>query len=347
VCSTYLLSDKQVSACGRNSFIQTGIAHFVWVSACVLCLWQAVSAWDGFFSPGYASSGAAYLDMPGHAASSALGGAVTAWREGLTGVQYNPAIYDAADGLNIIGTYGMYPADGDGRQFIPLDIALPLEKIAVLGLSFSRLSLDGFEHRDDYGMQLGTFKDIEQNFALSVAGRLKWNLAVGLRARYLSQKFTTIADGTANGMGFDAGITWQPDPRICVGASGLNLGSRLYWKTGQKDKVLPQARIGVAGFLLKRQLALSADFAKRDGQPLETMAGIQYNFLGLIYARGGISTSIDYREMHLRDPDISFGMGIRYAFFGCDYAMIVLTQPDIVSHRVSLVLKFALPQVNL
>ena len=159
---------------------------------------------------------------------------------------------------------------------------------------------------------------------MAVAGRLKHAISIGIRARYLNQSYSGLSgtDGAnAHGMGFDAGALWRPDSHVCIGVSGLNIGSYLWWGTEHRDIVLPQARLGIAGIFLKRSLTVEADVVKPLKQPFDVAMGLQYTFLGIISARAGAATSVDIESRHSRNPSISLGMGVQYSFFGCDYSI--------------------------
>ncbi len=302
-----------------------------------------VFGWDGFSSTGYSYGAAAYLDRAAHAQSAALGKAVSAWCEGLAGVQYNPALLDAARGVQMVGSYEFLK---DDRRLIAVEGAFPAGQYAVVGASFRTFGVDGIEQRDEYGYLDGSFDDRENAVQMSVAGRFAYNISGGARVRYLNQLYKGlkgISDGQAHGMGFDIGAVWQPESHVCVGVSGLNVGSYLWWATGQRDIVLPQARLGVCGLFLGRTLIAELDAARTLRQPLEVSLGAQYTLFGIISARAGASTSVDIKNRHTRDPDISLGAGVRYSFFGCDYSLVIPTDnaQEMIFHKLSLVLRFS------
>jgi hypothetical protein len=296
-----------------------------------------LQAYEGFSSSGYARTAAAYLAMPCHAHSAALGTAVTAWRQGVAGAQFNPAILEGTDGYYLIASYSFL---GDDRAFIAADGIAPLGSYAVLGVSFVNAGVDKIERRDAFGLldpNNPYFADYENAVGAAVAGRIPWNIALGARVRYLNQK---LDDKLANGFGFDGGATWEPDSHICVGASILNIGSWLWWPSGQRDVVLPQGRLGVACLLLDRQLIIELDGAKTDYQPIEASLGIQYTIAQIVSVRLGASSSASYSDWSSRYPDISTGVGIRYSFFGFDYSITMPTADlGLTMHKVSLLLK--------
>jgi hypothetical protein len=292
--------------------------HLINLSLMVLACAATGTANENFASTGYARGAAAYLAMPAHAHGAALANAVTAWNTNLAGLQCNPAVLDAADGYAIIASFAL---PGYDRHHGAVDAVAALGSYMVAGLSFVNAGVRGIERRDEGGVLDPAnpyFSDEENAIAVSAAGRILWNISLGARARYLNQKLDTRV---AHGMGFDLGATWEPDTHVCAGASVLNIGSRLWWPTGEKDEVLTQGRLGVACLLLNQQLIIEVDGVKTDYQPIEVALGIEYTFLKIISVRAGAASSLDYGTMSSRYPDISTGIGIRYSFFGFDYSM--------------------------
>jgi hypothetical protein len=297
---------------------------------------------DNFYSSGYAEGAAGYLAIPVHAHSAALGRAVTAWTGDFAGVQYNPAILDFANELNIKASYTIL---SDERKHMGMDGVCPIGTYLVAGAEVVIAGIDDIERRDAYGVVNETnryFDYGEQSVALAAAGRLPYEISVGMRARYLNERFTEETDGHGRGMGFDAGAVWQPDSRVCIGVSGLNMLSWLWWETGTRNMVLPEARLGVAGIFLNKSLTAEIDFAKTLRQPIDVSCGLQYTILQIISVRAGLQTSVHVKRRDARYPDISAGLGIRYAFFGADYSINIPTDDPsaLISHKFSLLLRF-------
>jgi hypothetical protein len=285
-----------------------------------------------FASPGYSAGAAEYLKRPVSAQSAALAGAVVAWREDLAGVQYNPAILDATPAGSYLfhGTYSLMSLD---RRHLGADAAGTIGNYLAAGISFTNYGVGNIEGRDSLGFQTDTFDYSENSFALSAAGRIVGNVAIGGTFRYLYEKLST---GRANGIGFDLGATYEPLPLLCVGLSVQNLLSKLWWNTGHDDPVLTDVRLGVAGLFLDKSLITEIDVLKTVQQPIQISLGVQYTLFRIVSARGGISTDVDYLKYHTRYPDYSLGLGIRYSIFGFDYAIIIPDSDLGISHKISL-----------
>jgi hypothetical protein len=320
---------------GRRSW-RLLASPYLWAAAALSV--APAQARDDFASAGYGTGAAAYLALPAHAHGAAMSEAATAWRTELAGLQWNPAILDGADSNYIIASYGFLTSD---RKHIAVDAAVPIGSYVVLGASFVKAGVSAIERRDDFGTpdpDNPYFSDAENSCALSVAGRLACGLALGGRARYLHQ---SLAESWANGMGFDAGATYRPDPRFCIGASLLNVGSYLWWNTGHCDQTAMQGRVGVAGLFLKRSLIVEGDLAGRPHQPLDGMMGAECTFFDILSVRLGARSSVSLKPWWTwRNPSFSGGVGLRYLYFGCDYAIVIPTDDTgLISHRVSLVLR--------
>jgi hypothetical protein len=293
---------------------------------------SAFAQYADFASTGYSAGAAEYLKRPVSAQSAALAGAVVAWREDLAGVQFNPAILDAtpAGSYLLHGTYSVMTLD---RRHLGADAAGTVGNYLAAGISFTNYGVGNIEGRDSLGFQTDTFDYSENSFALSAAGRIVGNVAIGGTFRYLYEKLST---GRANGIGFDLGVTYEPLPILCVGMSVQNLLSRLWWNTGHDDPVLTSARLGVAGLFLDKSIIAEIDVLKTLQQPIQICIGVQYTLFKIVSARGGISMDADYLKYHVRYPDYSCGIGVRYSIFGFDYALVIPDSDLGLSHKISI-----------
>jgi hypothetical protein len=298
-----------------------------------LIAFKSFSGWldDGFASSNYAAGGGEYLKLPLHARTAGLATATVAWRGDLTGLQYNPAILDAADSTTIIGTSSFMTLD---RSHYGADIASGIGEFLVAGLSFSQFGVGNMEGRDEFGGLTESFSSGFNTVSATVAGRLSIPISFGLRGRYI---FENIEKDHSNGMGFDIGSTWQPLKQLTVGASLQNIGSYIWWSTSTCDKVLMTGRFGVCGSFFNGSLKTEADLVKTLTQPEEGAFGVEYTFAGILSARGGMRSSVSPREHSAMKPEYSFGAGMRYEFMGFDYALIVPPSELGLIHKVSII----------
>lgn len=294
--------------------------------------------WAGesdFASSGYSAGAAEYLKLPRHAHSAALCGAVSAWQEELAGIQYNPAIRDVViqHEIPVIASYSYMTLD---RTHIGIDAATSIGSYLVTGISFNNFSVGDIEGRDSLGLLTENFDYRTNAVSVSVAGRLKWPISLGITARYL---YEHLEKERANGFGFDVGATYRPLEQLCIGISGQNIGSKIWWTTGHDDPVLATARLGIAALFLDSTLIGELDVAKTLKQPIDVSFGIQYKLFNILSIRAGTSTSLDIEEHDYRDFDFAFGVGMRYSIFGFDYACPITSSKLGVSHKISVVVK--------
>ncbi len=291
-----------------------------------------------FASSGYARGAAEYLKLPRHAHSAALAGATAAWQEEFAGIQYNPAILDAVvDIVPVIATYSFMTWD---RKHQGVDAAMPLGDFVISGLSLMKYGVGDIEGRDSLGNPTEDFDYSANTVALSVAGRLQWPVSLGITARYIHEQ---MAGEQGHGCGFDIGATYWPIEQLCIGISGRNIGSYLWWTTDHRDQVLPTAQLGIAGRFLDTTLIAELDVAKTLRQPIDVSLGLQYKLFGILSIRAGMATSLDIAERDYRDFDFSVGLGMRYSWFGVDYAMPINSARLGLTHKISVIGKFPSP----
>lgn len=323
----------------RRNALRCGI-HAAAFFLLLLAFQSAVSS-NEFASAGYSAGAAAYLNRPLHAKSAALGRAVTAWTNGLAGVQYNPAILDFADGICVNSSYTLFPSQ-EQRHIGGISGVVPAGDFVVLAPSFRYLTVLGIENRGEDGALYGTFENREYAGELAAAGKTLFDISAGIRIRYLGQAYTLGGNGKATGTGFDVGTVWQSSGPVRVGFSGLNILSYLKWDTQHRDEVLPQARFGVTGAFLDESMIIGMDVAKTSQQPADLALGLEYTLWKTLGLRFGTGTSIDPGEKSIRNPDISLGLGIKHSFIECDYAVILPTENvrEMFTNQFTLVLRF-------
>lgn len=288
-----------------------------------------------FASYGYANGAAEYLKIPRHALSAGLANAVTAWQEELAGVQYNPAILDMVKNENIpiIVTNSFMSLD---RKQFGLDAALGIGDFIVTGISFTTFGVDNIEGRDSLGNLNGSFNYGTNTVAVSIAGRIKWQISWGVRIRYIHEN---LADEKAHGLGFDFGAVYSPLEQLTIGISGQNILSHIWWSTGHDDPILPTARLGLASRFLDSTLMFELDIAKSLKQPIDISLGAQYKFLKYLFFRTGISSSIYVKKKTYRNFDFSCGLGVRYKRYGLDYALPISSSQLGLTHKISIIFK--------
>ena len=284
-----------------------------------------------FSSSGYGSGGGEYLKLPIHARTAGLATATVAWRDQLSGLQFNPAILDVTDSITIIATKSFLTLDRSHNGF---DIASGVGEYLVAGLSFSQFGIGGIEGRDEFGVVTESFSAGFNTLSVAIAGRLNIPISLGLRGRYL---FESIENEHSNGMGFDLGATWQPIKQLTIGASAQNIGSYIWWSTNARDQVLMTGRFGICTSLFDNALRLEFDGIKTLAQPEEAAVGVEYTFAHIISGYGGIRTSVSRYYHAIMQAEYTFGTGMRFDFLGFDYALIVPPSELGIIHKISII----------
>jgi hypothetical protein len=299
----------------------------------MFCLNSKAGDWlDGTFASSNYAAGGEYLKLPLHARTAGLECATVAWRDHhLTGLQYNPAILDAADSMTVIATTSFLTFDRGHSGF---DFASGIGEFIVAGLSFSRFGVSNIEGRDEFGVLTEEFGAGFNTLSATIAGRLAIPVSLGARGRYI---FENIENENSNGMGFDLGATYRPIPKLCIGASVQNIASYIWWSTSTRDEVLMCGRFGVCALLFDNTLRLELDGIKTLTQPEEAAFGAEYTFARIISVRAGGRTAVHYIDRTAMDPEFSFGAGMRYDFLGFDYALIVPPSELGLIHKISII----------
>ena len=143
-------------------------------------------------------------------------------------------------------------------------------------------------------------------------------VAVGGNAKIIYQD---LGVGSAFGMGLDLGATITPMTDLDIGLRVRNAStSPLFWDTGRRDLVVPNAALGIAkSFQISRDrltLALEAE-GNMDEFEFTPNYGIEYGFRNVLFGRLGI-----YRG------NLAFGLGLRIKRFQVDYGYASGIAPD-------------------
>ena len=133
--------------------------------------------------------------------------------------------------------------------------------------------------------------------------------------------YQDLGVGSAFGMGLDLGATITPMTGLDVGLRIRNAStSPIYWDTGRRDLVVPNAALGLAkSFRIagdRLTLALEAE-GNIDGLEFTPNYGIEYGFRNVLFGRLGV-----YRG------NFSFGLGLRIKRFHVDYGYAQGNAPD-------------------
>lgn len=265
-----------------------------------------------------------------------LGGAYVALAEDATGGYWNPAALAALT----------YPEVGlmHEERFAGLinydfgAVVIPYGPDASLGLSIIRLGIDGIpDSRDalidqngngilDAGERLDYsrityFSASDLAVYVTYAQRSSDDLFYGCNVKLIRR---SLANGSATGIGFDAGVRYRLLENVFVGANAQDITTTLVaWSTGRNELISPTLKVGGAAIfeMFNGRLTPTADmdirFENRRTAAVSNLgpisfdphAGMEFDYKNTVAVRVGYS---DIKQatlgagLHLRKLDIDY-----------------------------------------
>ncbi len=236
-------------------------------------------------------------------------------------------------------------------------VAIPYGKNESFGVSVMRLGVDGIPdtrnalidysgsgvlddiNRLDYD-KITTFNSADWAFYVSYASKYTDNLSYGVNVKLIRR---TLAEFSATGIGFDAGLLYSPITDLSLGLNAQDLTTTfLAWSTGTDELVSPTLKVGATYYidLLGGRFAPTCDvdirFENRQFASianvgpisLDPHGGIEFDYHRLIAIRVGYS---DIKQLTL-------GAGLHFRKLDIDYSFARLGQEDNLgdTHRISL-----------
>jgi hypothetical protein len=205
----------------------------------------------------------AFLEVGVGARALGMGGAYAAVTQDVTSIYWNPAGLVNMTSFQLHGMHAERFAGIVSWDFA--GIAKPMSKNIVLGLGFFRLGVDGIPitalrdpskslgeiYINESGQQVRNHpyatkyvNDTEMAFIFSFAKKKSDHFSFGGNIKILRKH---VDEYGAWGIGFDAGILWNPFRHFKLAAVLLDGTSTLIsWNTGRKELVLPHMRFGAA-----------------------------------------------------------------------------------------------------
>ncbi len=177
-------------------------------------------------------------------------------------------------------------------------------------------------------------------FAKRHSDKLSWGANVKVIKR-------DIAEYSATGIGFDAGIIYTPLDDLYLGANVQDITTTLVaWSTGRNELISPTAKLGAAyrfdtGFgVITPALDFDVRFENRQyasnfnlgGVSFDLHSGLEYSYKGLFAVRGG------YNDV----KQFTVGAGIKLPKLNIDYSFARFSDEEINrlpdTHRISIIL---------
>jgi outer membrane protein OmpA-like peptidoglycan-associated protein len=276
------------------------------ITAVLLLFLSAATAYGWGRLNEVGTSGAAWLTQAPSARLLAMGGAGTADMSGVAAWWYNAAAPAACPVFNAEVSVRQSLAD-TSLGFI--SAAVPTDwGVASLGLISQRT--EKITAYDALGQAAGDMA-LEDG-----ALKLGWAMAfgrwhAGLAATFVHQDFGAVQD---NGLGWDAGLLWEPAPGSLLGLAVLRLG-----KTTEGDPLPAEVRLGGSARALSN-LRLAVDLASpRDGETY-LAAGLEWRPVELLAARLGWRTGPAASWQLGTLAYFSTGFGFTWSGISLDYA---------------------------
>ena len=292
-----------------------------------------------------------------------MGGAAVAVATDVTAAYWNPA------GLALM-KYPQFILMHDERfgSLVNYDYgaaAIPLGKDETVGLSIIRLGVDGIPNtrnalidnngnanldnaeRLDYS-KITYFNAAQWAGIVSYAKRESPSFTYGGNVKFIHH---SIADGMANGIGFDAGILYTYRERLRVGVNVQDVTTTLVaWNTGTKELITPTLKIGTAyawdlfGGTLTPALDLDLRFEGRKYSAMMHVGPVSADpRLGAEFSyKQTVAVRVGYTDV----KQLTVGAGIHLPKLDIDYAFARFGKEDDLggTHRISLRLTLEEPR---
>lgn len=244
-----------------------------------------------FAMPSHASvgtEGASFLDIPVGAGPAAMGSAYTALAANAYAPTWNPGGLGMVSGTELAGQHLSYL---ESIHYEYLSFVHPLAKDRDsgtqrgVGFSIQYLGSGDIAGTDQTGASTGDFSSYYASYNLAYGQTLGEKLSLGVGGKMIRAK---IDDVTASAYAADLGGMYKVSEKIQMGASILNLGSKLKFISEGDD--LPLAFRAGAAYQPSSRYLVSAEGAYRKSGLGSFHVGGQWRPLEAISLRVGYKT---------------------------------------------------------
>lgn len=244
-----------------------------------------------------------------------MGGAYVSLAHGASAVYWNPAAISHHRVREVTFSYSHLPWD---RRLVHASAVMPVEPAAGVGLAWVHAGVADIEGRDYNGQPTGQLTSAENAFYMAFSAKFSPYLSAGLGMKYLYYK---LADVSASGFGFDAGLFSCPIPDLSLGLTVQNLNAKYTWDTEgfwdrgttTYDEFPVNMRFGASYRLLQQRLILAGDLEKNEKQGLKPHLGAEFSIYPSIMARLGLDESTPTFGASLIRPISSTSFHLDYA----------------------------------
>jgi len=303
-----------------------------------------------------------FLSIGAGARSLAMGGAYTALASDASGGYWNPSALTLLSDADI-----MLMHEERFAGLLNYDLAAaatPYGEKTTLGVTLLRLGVDGIPdsrnalidqngnglldpgERLDYN-RITYVNSSDWAFLVSYAHRASPELSYGLSIKLVRR---SLAEFTATGIGFDAGILYTPTASLFLGVAVQDITTTLLaWSTGRTELIAPTVRLGgaysvkVGPVTITPALECAIRFENRGAVSAASIgavsfdpyAGLEIGYGEAIALRGGVN-EIGHAAL---------GAGLQIKRLHVDYAFTGFGETSELgtSHRISLRLRLDQP----
>ncbi|RJP66695.1 MAG: hypothetical protein C4539_11035 [Ignavibacteriales bacterium] len=289
------------------------------------------------------TTAAPFLQIGVGSRAAALGEAYTSVTDEASSLYWNPASIDFFANNEVQFNYSDWLAD---MKFLNAIAVLHIDSYGSFGLSVTSLSTPEMVVRTvDYPEGIGSrFDAADIAMGLSYSKKLTDRFAFGATFKYINRRIWNM---NANAIAMDFGIIYKlPLDNMQLGMSILNFGSKLQIQgsdamvytdiaedvIGNNTQILSQLmtkewalplslRFGLSYKVIESEqhhLLLASDYIHPNDNFSSLNFGGEYGFLNHFFVRAG------YKSLMLDNAEdgLTFGGGIKYAFFGIDYSYV-------------------------
>lgn len=297
-----------------------------------------------------------FMSIDVSARAQSMGGAFSAISDDAYAAFYNPAGLAQVQSTQIGFTHTQQFLSSVNYDFI--GYVKPLTTGKTIGFSLIRLGVDNIQDSRNAGIldengvllgidesQLDKFNSSDYVFFFSLGQQFGSNLMLGFSAKLVRRN---LADHSANGLGFDAGALYRVSDRWQLSAMFRNLTSTLIaWDTGEKELVVPNARIGTSYLVdipgLSSQFRPNMDIIlNTENTPnLATSGPGSDLFAGAVGGELIINERLFLRGGYDDLQRVNFGVGIKIPHLNFDYAFTRFDQELGNAHRIGILVDFS------
>lgn len=242
-----------------------------------------------------------------------LGGSFVGLADEPLGMMWNPAGMTQLSQNQIFLETNQY---FEGTAINTLSFAVPGVKYPTVGFSILNLRSDEFQRTNDVNDDLGTFRDGETAYLLSVSHNIASRFSLGGNLRIVHQ---SLDEFSATGVGLDLGFMAHVSSTVRLGLSVANLGGPDLELRDTKESYPTQWRGGAAVDLFKGRGLLTAEVEQIGDLRTNVRGGGEYWIFPIFALRAGYDGYGPTGGFSLNLPE---GLRVDYGAGGHDLGMI-------------------------